>query len=29
MKQVFTVADIIGIVAILAGVTILSLYNAK
>ena len=29
MKQVFTMADIIGIVSILAGVTILSVYNAK
>lgn len=29
LKQVFTVADIIGIVAILAGVTILSVYNGK
>ena len=29
MKQVFTVADIVGIVAILAGVTMLSVYNAK
>ena len=29
LHQVFTIADVIGIVAILAGVTILSLYNAK
>ena len=29
LKQVFTIADIIGIVAILAGVTILSVYNGK
>ena len=29
MKQVFTVADVVGIVAILAGVTMLSVYNAK
>ena len=29
MKQVFTAADIVGIVAILAGVTILSVYNSR
>lgn len=29
LKQVFTIADVIGIVAILAGVTMLSVYNAK